>query len=166
VSLLKEDRDAGRETVRADQPLLPGIFDTADGARELRIRHARERDREVARRFLGSIPDDILSEVSRYWTRKWYVLNVLARCPGAMDLSRSNPALLYALASNWVFHKPAVTRPMRAARSLVNRKQRDIMEWLGFRVPSVSVCDRFSPGAGRPERWPAQIPASAAAVAW
>ena len=34
------------------------------------------------------------------------------------------------------------------------------------RVPSVSVCDRFSPGAGRPERWPAQIPASAAAVAW
>jgi len=34
------------------------------------------------------------------------------------------------------------------------------------RVPSVSVCERFLPGAGRPDRWPGQIPARAAAVVW
>lgn len=56
----------------------------------------------------------------------------MARCPGADDLSRSNPALAYALASNWVFHRPAVTRPMRAARSLVGRAEPRILEWLGF----------------------------------
>lgn len=33
-------------------------------------------------------------------------------------------------------------------------------------VPSVSVCDRLFVGAGRPERRPDQVPASAAAVAW
>jgi len=33
-------------------------------------------------------------------------------------------------------------------------------------VPSVSVCERFLPGAGRPDRWPGQIPARAAAVVW
>jgi hypothetical protein len=49
-----------------------------------------------------------------------------------MDLSHSNPALLFALASNWAFHKPAVQWPVRAARSLINRKQRVILKWLGF----------------------------------
>lgn len=44
-------------------------------------------------------------------------------------LVASNPALAYALASNWLFHKPAVKKPMRAARG---KKQRDIQRWLGF----------------------------------
>jgi hypothetical protein len=60
------------------------------------------------------------------------MLNLFARCPGSLDLSRSNPALAFVLASNWVFHKPAVQRPMRAARTWVGTKQRAILEWLGF----------------------------------
>lgn len=78
------------------------------------------------------IPNSIRADLLRYDTRKWHLLNLLARCPGAADLSRSNPALAYALASNWVFHKPAATHPMRSARALVNRKQKHILEWLGF----------------------------------
>ena len=82
--------------------------------------------------YFDLIPPEIRSELLRYRDRRWHLLNLFARCPGALDLSRSNPALAYALASNWVFHKPAVTRPLRAARGLVNRKQREIMKWLRF----------------------------------
>jgi len=82
--------------------------------------------------FINMIPDEIRLELQRYTDRRWHLMSILARCPGAIDLSRSNPALLFALASNWAFHKPAVTQPMRAARSLVWKKQKTIQEWLGF----------------------------------
>ena len=82
--------------------------------------------------FVGLIPSEVRQELARYRSRRWHLLSLFARCPGALDLSRSNPALLCALASNWVFHKPAVSQPIRAARNLVNRKQRVIQTWLGF----------------------------------
>lgn len=82
--------------------------------------------------YFDTIPDSVRDDLLRYGSRKWHLLNLLARCPGADDLSRANPALAFALASNWVFHKPAVTRPLRAARGLVYRKQKRILEWLGF----------------------------------
>ncbi len=82
--------------------------------------------------FFNTIPDDVRTELLLFPERKWHLLNLLARCPGAFDLIHNNPALAYALASNWVFHKPAVLQPMRAARSLVRRKQREILGWLGF----------------------------------
>ena len=62
----------------------------------------------------------------------------MARCPGATDLVASNPALAFALASNWVFHTPSVTQPLRAARSLITKKQSEIQAWLGF-PPSETV---------------------------
>ncbi len=82
--------------------------------------------------LLATIPAEIRAIVGQYAVRRWHILNILARCPGAVDLHHSNPALLYAMASNWIFHKPAVTKPMREARRLVWRKQRQILEWLGF----------------------------------
>lgn len=86
----------------------------------------------TAEREGGPIPPDILSDLMRYSNRRWHILNLLARCSGAFDLGHSNPALLYALASNWVFHKPVVTQPIRAARSLMNVNQKQILTWLGF----------------------------------
>lgn len=91
-----------------------------------------EKALQALQSFVQAIPPEIRADLARYRTRRWHLLNVLARCPGAIDLSRSCPALLYALASNWVFHKPAVAKPIRAARNLVNRKQRVALEWLGF----------------------------------
>ncbi len=90
------------------------------------------RQHAVQGAYFDLIPDSVRADLLRYDKRKWHLLNLMARCPGADDLSRSNPALAYALASNWVFHKPAVLHPMRSARSLVNRKQKRILEWLGF----------------------------------
>ncbi|HMP73260.1 MAG TPA: PcfJ domain-containing protein [Kiritimatiellia bacterium] len=82
--------------------------------------------------FFDTIPGEIKDRLLRFEKRRWHVLNLLARCRGADDLIDANPALGFALASNWVFHQPAVKQPMRAARSLIRKKQRHILGWLGF----------------------------------
>lgn len=82
--------------------------------------------------FFDAIPDLEREFVLRFGSRRWHLLALFARCPGAFELAQSNPALAYALSSNWVFHQPAVFQPMRAARALVKKKQRDILAWLGF----------------------------------
>ena len=109
------------------QMALPGVTSREE-------RYAKEQYHYQAARcvFVHSLPREVREELRRYAERKWHLLNLFARCPGALDLSRSNPGLAYALASNWAFHKPAVARPIRAARSLVHKKQKAILEWLGF----------------------------------
>ncbi len=96
------------------------------------VRYMQMKDHKALSGYYRTIPSAVREEVSRYEDRRWHMFNLFARCPGALDLSQSNPALCFALASNWVFHKPAVQRPMRAARSLIGKKQRCIMEWVGF----------------------------------
>ena len=107
------------------------------GVLEQREELARKKEmalyvRHLQAPYFNAIPDDVRNELLRYWNRRWHLLCLFARCPGALDLSRSNPALCYALASSWVFRKPAVRLPMRAARSLIVKKQKHILGWLGF----------------------------------
>ncbi|SMP45985.1 PcfJ-like protein [Desulfonatronum zhilinae] len=84
-------------------------------------------------RFSETIPEQIRAAVTRFPKRQWHMLSFLARCGNAArDLTAANPALAFALASNWVFHAPAVQRPMRSARTLATKKQRYILAWLGF----------------------------------
>ncbi len=81
---------------------------------------------------LQAIPDRERTIASRFKDRRWHLLAMMARCPGAADLLESNPALGFALASPWVLHQPAVLQPMRAMRALVHRPQARILAWLGF----------------------------------
>jgi hypothetical protein len=99
---------------------------------ENRAQWGEWRQSHLSTEFFSLIPVPVREILLQYYKRRWHLLNLLARCPGARDLHESNPALFFALASNWAFHKPAVARPMRAARSLVRKKQRAILDWLGF----------------------------------
>jgi len=93
---------------------------------------ARKHNERVQAEYLNPIPDGILTEISRFPSRHWHLLNLVARCPGAFDLVRSTPALALALASPWVFRKNPPSHPMRCARSLLGKRQTDIAAWLGF----------------------------------
>jgi hypothetical protein len=84
-------------------------------------------------RWYSTIPPDIRQLLAPYQSRQWHLLSFLARGgTGAAELVAMNPALAFALASNWVFHKPDVQQPLRAARALVKKRQRDALAWLGF----------------------------------
>ncbi len=88
--------------------------------------------RNAYRAFWWAVPEAYRGLVMPFRDRRWHMLSLLARCPGAGDLAVGNPALAFCLASNWAFHWPVPTHPLRAARSLVYKKQRRILEWLGF----------------------------------
>lgn len=88
--------------------------------------------RHAYRAFWWAVPEAYRELVMPFRDRRWHMLSLLARCPGADDLTVSNPALAFCLASNWAFHVPIASHPLRAARSLVFKKQRHILEWLGY----------------------------------
>ena len=88
--------------------------------------------RRAYRAFWWAVPEAYRELVMPFRDRRWHMLSLLARCPGAEDLVVGNPALAFCLASNWAFHVPIVSHLLRAARSLVYKKQRLIQEWLGF----------------------------------
>ena len=83
--------------------------------------------------FFATIPSEVRAELARYHDRYWYLLYLFAKAPGAIDLSRSNAALFYALANHWI-HRRWVGRsdPLEAAAEMVCRKQKSILEWLGL----------------------------------
>jgi len=114
-----------------------------------RLRKALRYLHRMQAKYFNAIPQEVRTELMRYPNRRWHLMCLFARCPGAMDLSRSNPALCYALASNWVFHKPAVKRPLAAARRLIGKKQRHILGWLGFPATESArrLLQKIDPGA-------------------
>ena len=116
-----DDMDAGR----------PGAVEDEPGSEDW-MKCAEERERRLQAEYLSPIPDEILVAVSRFANRHWHLLNLVARCPGALDLVRSTPALALALSSPWVFRKRPPSHPYRAARSLLVRHQTCIAAWLGF----------------------------------
>ncbi len=59
------------------------------------------------------------------------MLGRVARCPGALELAQTCPALAFALASSWVL-RPPVQRPLRSARALLRRPRRKAAAWLGY----------------------------------
>ncbi|MGA1531253.1 MAG: PcfJ domain-containing protein [Kiritimatiellia bacterium] len=95
--------------------------------------HYAWREREACiQPFMEQIPQAIRELIAPLRHRAWHLLCMLARCPGAMDLCRNNPALAFALSGHWIYREHPVRNPMRAARGLVNRRQRDILAWMGF----------------------------------
>lgn len=112
--------------------------------REKNERYAKAiaREKSMAHAFVADVPAQVLEMLLEFSDRHWNLFSLFARCPGADDLARSNPALCFALASCWVFHKPPPTHPLRGARRLVGRKQKEILRWLGF--PATESSRRIS----------------------
>jgi hypothetical protein len=108
------------------QLLLPGFIHKKDVQRSEDLAWSR---------WYETIPAAVRNIVNPYRDRQWNVLSLVACCgSAALDLAKSNPALAYALASNWIFHKPRVNQPLLSSRELLKtgRNQREILAWLGF----------------------------------
>lgn len=85
--------------------------------------------------WIQRIPDEVRKAVAVFPSRQWHLLSMAARCgDGALDLIQSNRALAFMMASNWVYHTPAVTQPLRSVRALLRpgKRHRDMLVWLGF----------------------------------
>lgn len=164
----KSDGDAAWRHLRPDLTLPKGHVDRqierileSERQRPYKL-HASEaelaEERAVGARlhrlqWAQRIPDEVRRPIARFRCRQWHLLSMAARCgEAAMDLVNANPALAFMMASNWVYHAPAVTQPLRSVRALLRRgkNQRDMLAWLGFparkavqrvlaRVPPASI---------------------------
>lgn len=119
------------------------------GGFEAWLDYIEKRRRGAFTAFFMTIPEEAREEALKFQERRWFLLNLFARCPGGLDLSRANPALAMALACNRAFHHPLVQRPYRSARSLLPRSQREILDWLGFPAtePVRRILRKIFPGA-------------------
>jgi hypothetical protein len=90
------------------------------------------RQRDIARKFIEGTPPEVVNAIVAYTDRRWHLYCLLARCPEALELAKSQPALVYALASCWVYHRPTPTQPMRAVRALIKKGIPHMWAWLGF----------------------------------
>jgi hypothetical protein len=106
--------------------------------------------------FFDTIPAPVLAELARYYDRHWHLLNLLALCPDALDLSRSNPGLFYALANHWLFRPRTRMDPVEEAAKYINQKQKVILEWLGLPAaePVRRILAKIDPGTLRKIRDP------------
>lgn len=98
-----------------------------------------EQEAEAYRRLFELIPDDVIDAIGGYSERQWNMLSFIARCPGALELHNSNPALAFSIASSRVFRDRFAGMPLAEMRSLAGRRQRDAMAWLGFPPTDAAV---------------------------
>jgi hypothetical protein len=86
-----------------------------------------------ARRYFKEIPDDVRAAIASYPCHHWRLLAWMGRCgTAATELSVSNPALAFMVASASAFRDGRGRAAGQAPVMLPYRRQREILEWLGF----------------------------------
>ena len=84
--------------------------------------------------FRNEIPEAMADLVAPFRSHQWQLLCMMHSAPSAMDLAKVNPVLGYCLANNLEFRN---TKPEAAAVQAIwysHRKQKVILEWLGFKT--------------------------------
>lgn len=79
-----------------------------------------------------ALPEAALREARKYESDSARIVTFLSQSPLAMDLSRGNPGLFFALAHHDCFRDSQSPHPEWQATELPALKQRLILEWLGF----------------------------------
>ena len=82
--------------------------------------------------FREEIPAEIVRIVEPFGSHQWALMVLIHQEPWAMDLAMSNPVLAYALASSDQFRGTPPAAAAVQARWYCHRKQRELLEWLGF----------------------------------
>ena len=97
--------------------------------------------------FREQLPPAVVQATEAFCSHQWPLLAMISRQPLALDLAVSNPVLAYALANNNIFRHTGIEAAGFQAAAYSLRKQRWILEWLGF------------PGTGAAEKLIRKIPA-------
>jgi len=83
--------------------------------------------------FRCQLPHRVAHAVERFQSHQWNLIELLSKDQAAQDLADNNPVLAWCLANNDQFRKFFGQRsPAEFAASRLCKKQREILEWLGF----------------------------------
>jgi len=82
--------------------------------------------------FRQEIEPEIVRIAEPFGSHQWALMTFMHEDEWAMDLARGNPVLAYALANNSLFRRTPTDVAAVQARWHCHRKQRELLEWLGF----------------------------------
>jgi len=83
---------------------------------------------------------------------QWNMLPLLHERPLFSDLLQANPVLAWCVANNDLFRKLSARSPAFQARWHLHKKQRELLDWLGFPggEPAVKLFKKFTPALASP----------------
>jgi len=124
---------------------VPGLGG-GEGWKDEWIQYKLRRQRkfaEAAWRFSEPIPSEVRCAVRSFDESRYEMLQAFARVDYALELYRSNPALLYGLIRNDQFFIEPPRARLAACRRWIFHKQHEIAAWLGFPESAGKVCVRI-----------------------
>ena len=82
--------------------------------------------------FRSEVEDEIVRIVEPFGSHQWALMVLVRNEPWAKDLAVGNPTLAYALANSYLLRGSPPEAAAVQARWYCHKKQRDLLEWLGF----------------------------------
>ena len=82
--------------------------------------------------FRTEVEDEIVRIVEPFGSHQWALMVLVRNEPWAKDLAVGNPTLAYALANSHLLRGSPPEAAAVQARWYCHKKQRDLLEWLGF----------------------------------
>ncbi len=134
----KKNRHGG--SLPNGQLMMQSIMKEVDNSYRF-IARINESDVREMNRYFDMIPPDIRNALCGYPYLRWNLLRLFAASPAVIDLHHSNPSLLLALASR-------VDAALPELGILLKKKQRNILEWLGWKSSenSCTILKKIHPG--------------------
>ena len=96
-------------------------------------------------RLRSAVEDEIVRIVEPFGSYQWALMVLVRNEPWARDLALGNPTLAYALANSNLLRGSPPEAAAVQARWYCHKKQRDLLEWLGFpgRSRSPGFCEKY-----------------------
>ena len=91
-----------------------------------------EQKTDALKRFRSEVEDEIVRIVEPFGSHQWTLMVLVRNEPWAKDLAEGNPTLAYALANSNLLRGSPPEAAAVQARWYCHKKQRDLLEWLGF----------------------------------
>jgi hypothetical protein len=129
--LVRPYRPRKRKVEPRDSPQLELPFELGPGEVRRRLTRSQRRSRAFDS-FRFSLPRSVASVVEPVRHQQWLLLRLLTTGEPALELARSNLALAFCVGARC--RRMQLSDPAVAARvrSIVARKRRDLLDWLGF----------------------------------
>lgn len=106
----------------------------------------------VLEQFRAEVEEEIVRIVEPFGSHQWALMVLVRNEPWAKDLAVGNPTLAYALANSHLLRGSPPEAAAVQARWYCHKKQRDLLEWLGFpgTEPIARLLRKIPPGAVSP----------------
>jgi len=122
-----------RPEFRLVKPVVePAPRSNGDASTTIILPEDNSHKKQAFEAFRSSLAPESAAAIESFQSHQWNLLDLISQHSEVLDLTQSNPVLAYLLANNDEFRRLLGRTPAIQAGVFVSRKQREILNWLGF----------------------------------